>query len=120
MHFIWGDMAVITGCVDWWSGTELFSSHRFSQILTDSHRFQHHRAIRLFGTARCQICAGKSINIFITINYNYVSAHVGHVYLRKSLYRVHYPAFCRIFVSLTGIIYMAFSAAEIPSVTVWP
>jgi len=51
------------------------------------------RAVRLFATARCWICAGKLINVYITINYNYVSAHDGHVYLRKSLYRVHYPEF---------------------------
>eukprot|EP01047_Picozoa_sp_COSAG01_P078131 COSAG01_NODE_14318_length_1469_cov_2.920438_1_plen_103_part_10 len=27
MHFTWGDTAVLTGCVDRRSGTELFSSH---------------------------------------------------------------------------------------------
>jgi hypothetical protein len=89
MHFVWGDTAVITGCVDRRSGTELFSS---TTILWSLNSL---RAVRLFATARCWICAGKLINLFITINYNYVSAHVGHVYLRKSLYRVHYPAFYR-------------------------
>jgi hypothetical protein len=44
-------------------------------------------------TPRISCYAGKLINVYITINYNYVSAHDGHVYLRKSLYRVHYPEF---------------------------
>eukprot|EP01046_Picozoa_sp_COSAG06_P075168 COSAG06_NODE_23346_length_695_cov_0.422819_1_plen_86_part_10 len=29
MHFTWGDTAVITGCVDRRSGTQLFSSHAY-------------------------------------------------------------------------------------------